>query len=138
MKDGEMTQQRTVEQSIIENIQRECDCGNPSAIFELANVYYFGMFGGRPDCGKAIPLYHRAAQMGHVYSRWMLANCYFYGIPGGVRDYVNAAKEFEMLCKEGWSECWFFLGRCYAETGHAKKAEDAFQRARTFKGNERH
>jgi TPR repeat protein/DNA replication protein DnaC len=92
----------------------------PEAHYRIAAKYYnYRKGGSKEDYSKALELYNKAAEQGHVLSQYELGLMYMEGI--GVNQNFLQGKEW--LCKangNGYFGAWFMLGK-YSLNCESKK-----------------
>lgn len=95
-------------------LNKAVDFKDTNATFQLAQVYYFGMYGISPNTSKATELYLAAAKKGHVISQFQIGLIYFQG-NGLKKNVTEAVYWFEKSAAQGNVGAYNNLGYIYSE-----------------------
>jgi uncharacterized protein len=85
-----------------------------NAVYLLAQIYYFGMYGINHDTSKAAELYLNAAKKGHVIAQFQMGSIYFSG-NGLKKDISEAVYWYEKSAAQGNAGALNNLGYIYSE-----------------------
>lgn len=96
-------------------------------MYNEGEYYYFGTGDYPQDYDKAVGLYRKAAEMGHIRAQFRMGKCYEKG-QGVPQDYVNAVEWYRKAAEQGYAEAQFCLGVSYykgkgVEKNHSKAVE---------------
>ncbi|KAJ1622380.1 hypothetical protein T492DRAFT_885318, partial [Pavlovales sp. CCMP2436] len=91
---------------------RRSDAGRSAEDFYAAGVRSYTGDGATKDYGKAVRLFHLAADQGHARAQAYLGQCYRFG-KGTPVDHVKAVHYFHRAADKGHSWAQACLGDCY-------------------------
>ena len=97
------------------------EMGEAVAIHNLGCYYAEGIHGLPQDWAKALVLYHRAAELGHVHSYHSIGLCYYNGI-GVERDIKKAIHYWELAAMGGVVKSRHNLGNAELRAGNYDRA----------------
>ena len=69
----------TSNEEMVERFERRVEANDPIAIHKLGVFYRDGKYGFPQDVGKALELWHRAAELGYTEAYCNIGNAYAYG-----------------------------------------------------------
>jgi len=97
------------------------DAGDAKAIHNLGFNYSNGAYGLPQDYGKALKLYHQAAELGHADSFYNIGCVYMNG-RGVARDMKKATQYFELGALKGDADSRYNLGAFDENAGIIERA----------------
>jgi len=111
----------TSDEEAIERDKALVEAGNAIAIYNLGNFYRDGRNGYRQDCGKALELWHRAADLGHAMAYSNIGYAHHYG--RGVKvDMKKAVHYYELSAMMGNERARYNLGCVERDAGNMDRA----------------
>ena len=87
---------------------------DPDAVYCLADMYMHGLDGAERSALRAMELYQRASDMGHMDATVSLGAMYYNGLGGLPRDPKRAFEMYNLAAEEGHREAWRNLAAMYA------------------------
>ncbi len=135
---GAVLLERGADKEGLRYIQRAADAGSIEGSHRLALVYAQGLAGTPRNETRAVELFEKAANAGHVRAQINLGILYMRGL-GVPRDLVNARAWLEKAAASGDPQALYTLGRALSEGTEQippdpVRAADLFRRA-ADKGN---
>jgi TPR repeat protein len=87
---------------------------DPDAVYCLADMYMHGLDGTERSALRAMELYHKASDMGHMDATVSLGAMYYNGLGGLPRNPKKAFEMYNLAAEEGHREAWRNLAAMYA------------------------
>jgi TPR repeat protein len=128
---GAVLLDRGVEKEGLRHIQRAADAGSSEGAHRLALVYAQGLAGTPRNEARALELFDKAANAGHVRAQINLGILYLRGV-GTPRDIINARAWLEKAAASGDPQALYTLGRAMSE-GSEQVAPDPVRAADLFR-----
>src|SRR4029077_19138089 len=111
---GAVLLDRGVEKEGLRHIQHAADAGSSEGAHRLALVYAQGLAGTPRNEARALELFDKAANAGHVRAQINLGILYLRGL-GTPRDIINARAWLEKAAASGDPQALYTLGRAMSE-----------------------
>jgi len=106
---------------VIKRTQKRADIDDAKAINCLGNHYYNGLLGLPQDRTKALELWKRSAELGHIQTLYNIGIYYRNG--GGVDvDMKKAMYYYELAAMKGYASARYTLGALEQEAGNMDRA----------------
>jgi len=106
---------------VIKLIQKRVDAGDAEGINNLGFYYSQGVYGLPQDHGKALELWHQAAELGDATSLYNIGNSYNYR-EGAERDIKKAVYYYELAAMKGDVNARHNLGAIEWKEGNTERA----------------
>jgi hypothetical protein len=110
-------------------MRESANAGHTAAIYEVGEVFFYGLHGIAEDEREAARWYLRGAESGHAASQWSLGVCLEDG-RGVEPDAAAAVGWYRKAAAGGSPDAMVALGRCLSE-GHGAR-QDAAEAAKWF------
>jgi len=109
------------DEEIVNRMMKRVDAEDPIAIFSQGTYYDIGMHGFSQDYNKALELYHRAAELGHIEAYNNIGAAYTNG-KGVKRDKKKARHYYELAAMGGSVIARYNLGLDEKKAGNLDRA----------------
>ena len=109
------------EEEIVNRLTKRADVDDAEAMFNLGCNYNHGSYGLTQDRAKALKLWHRAAELGHVEAYYNIGGAYYHG-NGVERDTTKAKHYWELGAIRGCTHARHNLGIFEGSSGNLDKA----------------
>ena len=90
----------TSEGGIVKRLGKRVEADDPIAIYHLGMYYRDGLHGFKQDCNKALELYHRSGELGHIDAYCNIGYLYKFGL-GVEVDEKKAIHYYELAAMKG-------------------------------------
>ena len=108
-------------EEVINQLKKRMEVGDAEAMYCLGCDYSRGELGLPQNADKALELWHRAAELGHVGSYYNIGSAYFHGRGVG-RDETKAIHYWELAAIGGDVKSRHNLGIFEIKTGNTERA----------------